>query len=50
MAIEKEVIESIKHGVDLMALVQAKGTQLKKNGKGYLGFAPSTQKKTHHYP
>ena len=33
MAIEKEVIEAIKTGVDLVALVQAKGIDLKKNGK-----------------
>ena len=33
MAIEKEVIEAIKAGVDLVALVQAKGIDLKKNGK-----------------
>jgi hypothetical protein len=31
--IEKDKIEAIKHGVDLAALVQAKGIALKKNGK-----------------
>jgi DNA primase len=40
MAIEKQVIEAIKHGVDLVALVQAKGISLKKNGKSYLGLCP----------
>lgn len=40
MAIAKEVIESIKRGVDLKALVQAKGIDLKKNGKGYFGRCP----------
>ncbi len=38
--IEKERIESIKAGVDLAALVRAKGIQLKKNGKGYFGLCP----------
>jgi DNA primase len=40
MAIEKEVIEAIKHGVDLKALVEAKGINLKKNGKSYFGLCP----------
>jgi len=40
MAIEKEVIESIKHGVDIKALVEAKGIHLKKNGKGWFGLCP----------
>ena len=38
--IEKERIEAIKAGVDLTALVRAKGIQLKKNGKGYFGLCP----------
>jgi DNA primase len=38
--IEKETIESIKAGVDLAALVRAKGIELKKNGKGYFGLCP----------
>jgi DNA primase catalytic core len=40
MAIEKEVIEAIKHGVDLKALVEAKGINLKKNGKSFFGLCP----------
>jgi DNA primase len=40
MAIERQVIDTIKHGVDLAALVQAKGIHLKKNGKGYFGLCP----------
>jgi DNA primase catalytic core len=40
MAIEKEVIESIKQDVDLKALVEARGIRLKKNGKGYFGLCP----------
>ena len=40
MAIEKEVIEAIKHGVDLVALVEAKGINLKKNGKSFFGLCP----------
>lgn len=40
MAIEKEVIEAIKAGVDLVALVQAKGIDLKKNGKSWFGLCP----------
>jgi len=40
MAIEKGVIESIKYGVDLKALVEARGIRLKKNGKGWFGLCP----------
>ena len=40
MAIEKQRIEAIKHGVDLVALVRAKGINLKKNGKGWFGLCP----------
>jgi len=38
--IEKERIEAIKQGVDLVALVKAKGIHLKRNGKSYLGLCP----------
>ena len=38
--IEKEKIESIKQGIDLAALVRAKGIELKKNGKSYFGLCP----------
>ncbi len=38
--IEKEKIASIKASVDLVALVEAKGIQLNKNGKGYFGLCP----------
>ena len=38
--IEKERIEAIKAGVDLTALVMAKGIELKKNGKSYFGLCP----------
>jgi DNA primase len=40
MAIEKEVIKAIKHGVDLVALVQSRGIDLKQNGKGWFGLCP----------
>jgi DNA primase len=38
--IEKETILAVKNGVDLKALVEAKGIKLKKNGKGYFGLCP----------
>ncbi len=38
--IEKEEIERIKKDVDLVALIESKGIQLKKNGKGYKGLCP----------
>ncbi|BBO93093.1 CHC2 zinc finger domain-containing protein [Desulfosarcina ovata] len=40
MAIAKEKIEAIKHGVDLMALARSRGIELKKNGKSFLGLCP----------
>jgi len=39
MTIEKEVIEQVKR-TDLVALVQAKGIELKKNGKSWFGLCP----------
>ncbi len=45
MAIEREVIEQVKR-IDLVALVQAKGIELKKNGKGYFGLCPFHADKT----
>jgi len=33
--IGKGMIESIKQGVDLVALIQSRGISLKKNGRGY---------------
>jgi hypothetical protein len=39
MTIEKEVIEKAKR-TDLVALVQAKGIELKKNGKSWFGLCP----------
>ena len=38
--IAKESIEAIKSSVDLKALVEAKGIELKKNGKGWFGLCP----------
>ena len=38
--IEKEKIEAIKRGVDLVTLIQAKGIPLKRNGKSYFGLCP----------
>ena len=38
--IEKEKIQSIKQGVDLLALVESRGIDLKKNGKSYFGLCP----------
>lgn len=40
MTIERQTIESIKAGIDLVALVKSKGIDLKKNGKSYLGLCP----------
>jgi DNA primase len=39
MTIAKEVIEQVKR-TDLVALVQAKGIELKKNGKSWFGLCP----------
>src|SRR4030043_2368306 len=38
--IEKERIEELKRGIDLVALIESKGIPLKKNGKGYKGLCP----------
>jgi DNA primase catalytic core len=38
--IEKERIEEIKRGVDLVALVESRGIKLKKNGKSFVGLCP----------
>ena len=46
MAIAKEVIEAVKYGVDLAALVKAKGIDLKKNGNSYQGLCPFHDDKT----
>jgi len=40
MMIDKEEIEAVKHGVDLVALVESRGIALKKNGKGWFGLCP----------
>jgi DNA primase len=45
MTIEREVIEQVKR-TDLVALVQAKGIALKKNGKGWFGLCPFHADKT----
>ncbi len=45
MAIEREVIERVKR-IDLVSLVQAKGIELKKNGKGWFGRCPFHADKT----
>jgi len=45
MAIEREVIEQVKR-IDLVALVKAKGIELKKNGKGWFGLCPFHADKT----
>ena len=38
--IEKERIEEIKRGVDLVSLVESRGVKLKKTAKGYVGLCP----------
>ncbi len=38
--IEKERIEAIKKDTDMVALAQAKGVNMKKNGKGWFGLCP----------
>jgi DNA primase catalytic core len=40
MAIERERIETIKRDIDLVALAQSRGIDLKKNGKSYHGLCP----------
>ena len=40
MAIERERIEAIKRDTDLVALIQSRGIELKKNGKSYHGLCP----------
>lgn len=45
MPIEQAVIEQAKR-TDLLALVRAKGIELKKNGKGYFGLCPFHADKT----
>ena len=45
MPIAREVIEQVKR-IDLVALVQAKGIELKKNGKGWFGLCPFHADKT----
>ena len=44
--IEKERIEGIKQGVDILALFRSRGITLKKNGKGYKGLCPFHEDKT----
>jgi len=44
--IDKEKIEAIKQGVDILALVRSRGITLKKNGKGYKGLCPFHEDKT----
>jgi DNA primase len=39
MPIDQALIDQVKR-TDLVALVQAKGIALKKNGKGYFGLCP----------
>ncbi len=38
--IEKERIEAVKGGIDLVGLIRSRGIELKKNGKGYVGLCP----------
>ena len=45
MAIEREVIERVKR-INLVDLLQAKGIELKKNGKGWFGRCPFHADKT----
>ena len=44
--IEKETIERIKASVDLKSLVESRGIELKKNGKGWFGLCPFHDDKT----
>ncbi len=44
--IEKEKIEAIKRDTDLVALFEAKGIRMKKNGKSYFGLCPFHDDKT----
>ncbi len=38
--IEKQTIEQIKASADLKSLVESRGIELKKNGKGWFGLCP----------
>ena len=44
--VSKEKIEAIKRGIDLVALVESRGVELKKNGKGWFGLCPFHADKT----
>src|SRR6056297_2665293 len=39
-AIEQEKIDHIKATVDMVALAEARGIRMKKNGRGYFGLCP----------
>ena len=38
--IDKERIEAVKHGIDLVQLIKSRGIELKKKGKGYVALCP----------
>jgi len=44
--IEKERIEAVKHGVDLVALIRSRGIELKKKGKGFVALCPFHEEAT----
>ena len=44
--IEQEIIDTIKTDIDIISLIESKGIQLKKNGKGYVGICPFHDDKT----
>jgi DNA primase catalytic core len=44
--IARDTIEAIKRDIDLVALIRAKGIELRKNGKGYFGRCPFHDDKT----
>ena len=44
--IDQSVIDTIKRDIDLIALVESKGIQLKKNGRGSVGLCPFHNDKT----
>jgi len=44
--IKQETVDTVKQTTDIVSLVESKGVQLKKNGRGYLGKCPFHDDKT----
>jgi hypothetical protein len=48
--ISQDEIEAIKHGVELVSFMKARGVELKQVGENYRGSAPSMKTPPHHLP